>query len=373
MYGSPHGSCAPPCPWEGVLDDLVPRLFASFTRADHCAKGAQYLRGLLTASGRKSIANIARSLGDPASAQRLHHFIHDAPWDWWPVRTALARYLSDVAAPRAWVVLPLLIPRRGRHAAGVHRRFLPASGQLVNGQQAHGLWYAAGALNAPVDWHLHVPVGARLPPGPRGTPSLPDSSGPVAMFEVPRGLPAVPMLWDSRTHEAAGLRRAFEGPQRPVMVSLSEECALRWVTPSGRPVSDAAMPVAEALASPQAARLTACPVAPGVRAATVRALLPRPPGEAAGPKVVLYAHWRPGTYEPAEYWATTLLRTPATELYRLTRLAAQVARDSARTGARTGLRDFKGRSFDGWHRHMTMASAAYAAVKLGGISGRISH
>ncbi|KAA6212726.1 transposase [Streptomyces albofaciens JCM 4342] len=371
MYALSHGSCAPPCPWEGVLADLAPRLFASFTRADHRAKGVQYLRGLLTAPGRKSIANIARSLGDPASAQRLHHFIHDAPWDWWPVRAALARCLSDIAAPRAWVVLPLLIPRRGRHAAGVHRRFLPASGQLVNGQQAHGLWYAAGALNAPVDWHLQVPAEGRLPPGPRGTPASPDASGPVATFEAPRGFSAVPVLWDIRAHEAAGLRRALEGPQRPVMVSLSGECALRLVAPSGRSVPDAAVPVAEILAAPQAARLTTAPVAPGVRALTVRALLPRPPGEAAGPEIALYAQWRPGTYEPGEYWATTLSRTPVSELYQLTRLAAQVARDSTRTGAGTGLRDFKGRSFDGWHRHMTMASAAYAAVKLGGMSGRI--
>ncbi|MFH8404010.1 IS701 family transposase [Streptomyces sp. NPDC018019] len=364
MYASTLGSGAPARPWEEVLADLQPRLFASFTRADHHIKGAQYVRGLLTAPGRKSIANIARSLGDSGSAQRLHHFISEAPWDWRPVRAALSAYVTDIAAPRAWVVRPVLIPKRGRRSAGVHRRFLPAAGRLVNGQQAHGLWYATDALNVPVDWYLHVPAADRSPRKQHGSVSRPGPSGPVVRFDVACGASSVPVLWDGRAHEAASVLRTFEAPQRPVMVSLAGECALRLPAPSGWPVSDAAMPVEHVLASPQAARIAACTVAPGVRAVTARAVLPRPRGQAPGPKVALYAQWGTGPDQPAEYWVTTLLRTPAAELYRLTQLAAQVARDSVRTGNRTGLQDFKGRSFGGWHRHMTMASAAYATVKL---------
>jgi hypothetical protein len=53
-------------------------------------------------------------------------------------------------------------------------------------------------------------------------------------------------------------------------------------------------------------------------------------------------------------------------LLRLTRLSARVEHDLAWQGRRVGLRDFEGRSFGGWHRHMTLASAAYAALLLGG-------
>jgi SRSO17 transposase len=41
-----------------------------------------------------------------------------------------------------------------------------------------------------------------------------------------------------------------------------------------------------------------------------------------------------------------------------------VDRDFADIADRVGVRDYAGRSFAGWHRHMTLASAAHAAVVL---------
>lgn len=52
------------------------------------------------------------------------------------------------------------------------------------------------------------------------------------------------------------------------------------------------------------------------------------------------------------------------ELLRLARLTRRVARDEERIGERVGMRDFEGRSFNGWHRHMTLASAAHAVSAL---------
>lgn len=44
----------------------------------------------------------------------------------------------------------------------------------------------------------------------------------------------------------------------------------------------------------------------------------------------------------------------------MTKIAARVVHDGESLGDRVGLRDFEGRSFPGWHRHMTLASVAHA-------------
>jgi hypothetical protein len=55
-------------------------------------------------------------------------------------------------------------------------------------------------------------------------------------------------------------------------------------------------------------------------------------------------------------------------LLRLTRLTQRVARDFTEIADRVGIRDFSGRSFVGWHRHVTLASAAHAVIAVAGPS-----
>nr|WP_039931935.1 hypothetical protein [Streptomyces viridochromogenes] len=42
----------------------------------------------------------------------------------------------------------------------------------------------------------------------------------------------------------------------------------------------------------------------------------------------------------------------------------RVGRDAAEISEQVGMRDFVGRSFTGWHRHMTLVSAAHAVQAL---------
>ncbi len=51
---------------------------------------------------------------------------------------------------------------------------------------------------------------------------------------------------------------------------------------------------------------------------------------------------------------------------RLTRLTAVADRDAERIADQVGMRDFVGRSFQGWHRHVTLASVAHLAVVTAG-------
>ncbi|MFH8346125.1 IS701 family transposase [Streptomyces sp. NPDC018045] len=398
---------------EAWIEDLCRPLFASFARADHHLKGEQYLRGLLTAPGRKSIRNIARTLDDTGAAQRLHHFICNAPWNWRTVREALTDYLVDRARPRSWVVRPMLIPKSGTNSVGVHRRFVPATGQLVNGQLAYGLWYAGRALNVPVDWRLHLP-----PPASRT--SVPDADGVTRILELAQraahptagtrsgagtgaragagaaagtgagtgagyrragagtggaGVTA-PVIWDSQMHYPGDVLSALAPLGLPVMVRTPGSLALHLVDRGGRPTRRGALPAQRVLAAPERFGLPVHDVAPGVRAVLTRVVPARPGGggeRGETGELLLYAQRyedpedRAGSHGPgarADFWLTTPPRRSPVDLHQLTRTAAYVARDSVRTGGRTGLRDFEGRSYEGWHRHMTLASIAYAVQSL---------
>ncbi|WP_157851739.1 IS701 family transposase [Streptomyces monomycini] len=366
---------------EAWVEDLCRHLFASFTRADHHLKGEQYLRGLLTAPGRKSIRNIARTLDDTGAAQRLHHFICNAPWSWRTVREALADYLIALTRPRSWVVRPMLIPKSGTNSVGVHRRFVPATGQLVNGQLAYGLWYAGQALNVPVDWSLH------LPPPSAGLP-VPDDDGVAQILELvqraAKAAPgaAAPVIWDSQMRHAGEVMSALAPLGLPVMARTPGSLPLQLVDRGGRPTRRSALPAQRVLAAPERLGLQVHDVAPGVRAVLARVVPVRPgvgglSGESGARgetgELMLYAQRyedpegredRGGPGARADFWLTTPTRRSPADLHQYTRTAAYVARDSVRIGGRTGLRDFEGRSYEGWHRHMTLASVAYAVQSL---------
>jgi hypothetical protein len=71
-----------------------------------------------------------------------------------------------------------------------------------------------------------------------------------------------------------------------------------------------------------------------------------------------------GAAWPAELWLTTMSGASPAALVRLSRLIQRVDRDFAEIAEQVGIRDFSGRSFVGWHRHVTLASAAHAVIAV---------
>jgi syndecan 1 len=67
---------------------------------------------------------------------------------------------------------------------------------------------------------------------------------------------------------------------------------------------------------------------------------------------------------PAELWLAGGGGARAADLFPLTRLPGRVDRDFTDITDRVGIRDFTGRSYDGWHRHVTLASTAHAVETL---------
>ena len=67
---------------------------------------------------------------------------------------------------------------------------------------------------------------------------------------------------------------------------------------------------------------------------------------------------------PTELWLTDLTDLDPVVVFRLSRLTDQVDRYFAPIADEVGLRDFAGRSYGGWHRHVTLSSVAQAVAAL---------
>ncbi|MEV6923908.1 transposase [Dactylosporangium sp. NPDC051485] len=288
---------------------LCTALFAGLPRKDQRRRGAEYVHGLLHTPGRKSIRNIAGH----ANEQRLHHFVSDSTWDWTPVRRALRQHLLQVAPPQAWVIRPLVVAksRRARPAVGV--------------------WAAAPGWAVPVGWRLHRPGDC-----------LAD-----AYLELFDGHHDRPVVVDARGTGATGLVRRLRAAGAPVLARVDPDTPVRagartpghgeWPLPAARLFGAGGGPVA------------VCPA--------------RLAGPGREDELTLLGI-RAGGPWPDEVWLTDLTGHPPAHLMRLRRLVEQVDADLAAIGDRVGLRDYSGRSYAGWHRHVTLASAAHALVAL---------
>ncbi|MER7830296.1 transposase [Streptomyces sp. NPDC095602] len=353
---------------EGVVDELCEELFAGFRRRDQRLRGEQYLRGLLTARGRKSARNIAASAGDGASEQGLHHFVSVSPWDWTQVRAALARCVERELGPRCWVVRSVVIPKAGRHSVGVARRFVPSAGHLVNSQEAYGVWAAGDGWSTPVNWRLRL-AGRRvggLPRGVTGAAAPECAAGAVREAGEWTDTPRRPVVADLPDLEPSALVRALRGARLPFVVAVPDAVPVAAVDPALGRRGAGPLPAGRLLrlAGPLRKPVTwADPVTGRTRAGLVAGVRVALPG--AGTALLLGLWDGSGALGgPVRCWLTGVPGRPWGELLRLALLLGRVAADFAATSVDVGLVDFEGRSYAGWHRHTTLASAAQAVRTL---------
>ncbi len=79
----------------------------------------------------------------------------------------------------------------------------------------------------------------------------------------------------------------------------------------------------------------------------------------------LVAEWPQGEPEPVKYWLATLPETtPLQQLVHRAKLRWRVEHDYRELKDALGLDHFEGRSWQGWHHHVTLVSVAHAFVTL---------
>jgi hypothetical protein len=362
---------------DDIIRELCARLFACLPRNDQRRKGEQYVRGLLSASGRKSMRNVARIYGGRSVEQSLHHFISGSTWDWHPVRESLAGHLRTLARPQAWVVRPMVIPKAGTRSIGVERRFVAELGQVVNSQQAFGGWLATEELSVPINWRLVLSAGRcrdqdRPPPGgiPADSGDTPAECAGGAALDLAAGTlrSCLPVVMDVGEIDAVAMARRFAAADVPLLVRIG--AATRLIADDRAVPGEAGreFPAHHIVDMVKTLRRPVYWLDPSrqvIRTSFVAAVQVRAPWPAGGRRrrLRLLTEWEDRRPWPSSFWLTDLAEPPGA-LLRLARLTRRVDRDFAEVSERVGVRDFEGRSFQGWHRHVTLASAAHTAAVL---------
>jgi SRSO17 transposase len=391
------------------LGAFAAQMLGGLARRDQRATGELYVRGLLTDGQRKSMQPMAERLG--VDHQRLQQFITSSTWDDAEVRRRLAQWAQQTIGPDAWVIDDVGFPKDGRDSPGVARMYSGTLGKTGNCQIGVSVHLVTDRASAAVDWRLFLPeswddrliedpvqaaeVRARRARCKLGPDVRYREKWRLALDMLDElgawGLPDRPVTADAGYGDTTAFRRGLQarGLRYVVAVKPTTSAYPGDVAPVRAPYQGRGRPPAArypddpsnlqqlALAAGRSA-LKPVTWRHGTRAtkgnptAKLRsrflALRVRPANrdiprgtDGSLPDCWLLAEWPPGEPEPTDYWLSNLDEsTPLRVLVRLAKLRWRVEHDYRELKHGLGLDHFEGRSYVGWHRHVTLTAVAQA-------------
>jgi SRSO17 transposase len=359
--------------WDGHFEQMIDRFGGCFARQDLRRQASGYVRGLLGSVERKNGWQLAEHLGreKPYGIQRL---LGRASWNAADVRDELVRYatahLVTGSDPGVLIVDETGFLKKGVKSVGVQRQYSGTAGRIENCQVGVFLALATSRGRALIDRELYLPE-SWCNDKPRrieaGVPAAIEfSTKPkLAMTMISRaldsGLRPRFVLADEVYGSESKFRRFLESRGQPFVVAVSSQQRL-WVGLEQKRVDQIArdipekawfrMSVADGSKGPRlydwAASTFGLPTEHGL----LRWLLIR-------------RHIETG--EHAYYFCTAPADTTAKDLAVAAgqRWAIETCFESSKQ--ETGLDEYEVRSWDGWHRHVTLSMLAMAfltAVRL---------
>ncbi len=404
------------------LAEFTAGMLGGLARSDQRAAGELYVRGLLADGRRKSMQPMAQRLG--TDHQRLQQFITSSTWDYVAVRRNVARWFASGQPVEALVVDDTGFPKDGKSSPCVARQYSGTLGKTGNCQIGVSVHLVNEHASCAADWRLFCPESwddaalaadpvaaaraarrrelARIPgqvrhaekwrlalemidemtaPGGWGVLEEVTAVGgarPVAVADAGYGdnttfrLELTARSW-RYVVAVRGTTSAYAGDACPV-VPPRRGGPGRPPGPAypGRPLSLRQLAIASAdqvrpvtwrqgtrvtKGNPDAV-MTSCFVAIRVRPANRD--IPRG-DDGSLPDCWLLAEWPPEADEPCDYWLSTLPPdTPLAGLVRLAKIRWRIEHDYRELKHGLGLDHFEGRSYAGWHRHVTLAVLAQA-------------
>jgi SRSO17 transposase len=375
----------------GRLVEFAEEMFEPMARRDQRRWGEVYLRGLILDGKRKSIEPMAGRLED-GDEQCLQQFVNQSPWRWEPVRRRLAVRMDAEIEPEAWVIDDTGFPKFGDKSVGVARQYCGALGKVGNCQVGVSVSAVSAQASCPIDWRLFVPEEWDEDPR-RAACRVPDDVGHEPKWKLALemidelgewGLVPPVVLGDAAygdlTELRAGLHEREIGYVLDVKGSTSAlpETATperpRWSGKGRRPAARYRRPFDSLAGLALDAGAEACVevgwregtrgalgsrfLALRVRPANVKLRRADPDGELAPCR--LLAEWPPDQDAPTDFWLSNLPDdTPIERLVCLAKLRWRVEQDYRELKDALGLDHFEGRSYPGWHHHVTLVSVAH--------------
>lgn len=394
------------------LERFLGGLTADLGRSDRRRWAATYVRGLLLDGDRKSAGAMAARLAavDRAGSdyeQGLQQLVAASPWADRPVRDRLARWAAGRAGrgERYVVIDDTGFAKQGRHSVGVARQYSGTLGKVGNCQVAVTAQLAAGGAVVCLDAELYLPREWTDDPGRCAAAGVPPTVGFRAKWELALGMLARAkangvtgvVLADGDYGgnakfraglEAGGWRYAVAVDRNTAVVGADEDLGPvpEWkgrgprTTRPARVRSGAVTGAAvERFAADRPAAFRAVAWRAGSKGrmrGRFAAWRVRPAPDLSarmtpGDPCWLLAEWPAGGPGPAKYYFSNLPEgTSVRALVRAVKGRWWVEQSYQQMKEELGLDHFEGRSWRGWHHHLTLVMVAFAFLAATADGGR---
>ena len=382
---------------ESRLNAFVGELTGFLGRKDRQYWARTYLVGLLLDGERKSVEAMAARLGVGARGQALQGFVSESPWSCEALQVQMSRHAARLwPRAHAWIIDETSFPKAGQHSVGVGHQYCGALGKLSNCQVAVSLHYAAGTLEQPASaalgWRLFLPREWIDDPARRQKAGVPEgvvyrAKNALALELIDealaRGLPPAPVLADSDYGDDYSWRAALRVRGVGYCVAVEPRAKAWTQAPVGSPPPAAGRPVPK---DPLPASQRLDQLARALPARAWRRLSWREGSRGAMQgrfaRVPIWAshgytqrqhggqrsrewllvEWPAHKDAPCDYWLAHLPDKQTPTLKRLVGLARErwrVEQDYRELKEELGLDHYEGRSWLGWHHHVSLSCLAH--------------
>lgn len=358
-------------------------------RKDQRASFATYAFGLLGNGERKSVEPIAaRACGDDEQCDRLHdrllYFVREGAWSDREVRREASRYAIAAMTERepvtCWIIDDTGMLKQGKHSPGVQRQYTGSAGKVANCQIAVSLSVASAGEQVPIDMELYLPESWTSDRARRRRARVPDlvvfkTKVELALEMIARavddGIPGEVLLADSFYGRSHIFRDFVRAKGLDYAVAVDADTHVWLVDEDGRhPESVEVRQLGIELGRGAFRKLTWRDGTRPNRKLHSRFLFRRvKPAHDDGlapmrrEAVWLIIEWPEGESRPSKFFLTNLRgRMTKKQIVRTIKERWKTERIYQELKGELGFDHYEGRSFVGWHHHVTVALCCYAFV-----------
>jgi len=354
------------------------------------ASFATYAMGLLGSADRKSAEPIAATASaDPDTCEPFHHrllrFLRDSPWSDREVRRVAAKHAIEALTAeepiQTWIIDDTGFLKQGKHSVGVQRQYTGSAGKIANCQLGVSLSIATRSAHVPVDFELYLPESWTSSAAHRKECHIPEDVEfqtkeelALRMFaravedEIPGNI-VLADAWYGRSHK---FRQTIRDHGFDFAVGIMPTQKMWRLDARERRIggSEDARAIAEQLGEkafrrvtwrdgtmPQRYKLSS-------RFAFCRVKVAHDDGSEPAEREPLWLiiEKRDGEDDP-KFALTTLCRLMSKkQIIRLFKERYRTERVYEEMKNELGLDHFEGRSYPGWHHHVSVAICCYAFV-----------
>jgi len=294
-----------------------------------------------------------------------------------------------------WVIDDTGFPKQGHHSVGVERQYSGTLGKTANCQVAVSLHQSTGEESTILGWRLYLPESWTEDPQRRADAGIPAEVKfqtkwqlALELIDAARGwgLPCGVVLADAGYGDVTEFRQGLETRQLPYAVGIPSSLGV-WTKPprihklkargQGRPPSayhygpqrpGTVREVAhkargwkqvrwrEGTKGWLESRFYACRVQPSHGFHE---------GQPPHKEVWLLVEWPRGEKEPTKYFLCDLPeRYTLRRLVRIVKSRWKIEQDYQQLKEELGLDHYEGRSWTGWHHHVTLVMLAHAFLTM---------